>query len=150
MRINTHGISLFTLDRLDEAAESFRRTLELDPGHKHAHRNMAETRMRQGRLVESIRWYREALDVDPEPALAHAGLGEVLFRVGQHQPAVKSLEQAVSLRPDAVTISTLYFLAEALRKQQRHEEAIERYRDVLKIDREFAYAHAGIGTRRFN
>ncbi len=142
---NTRGIALLDLNRLDEAGESFRRALELDSDHKNARQNMAETRRHQGRLVESIRWYRGVLDIDPEFAPAHAGMGAALFRLGQYEQAVESLAQAVSLRPDALPISAFNLLADALRRQQRYEEAIERYRGVLEVDPEYTPAHAGIG-----
>ena len=89
--------------------------------------------------------YREVLETDPAFAAAYAGMGEALFRLGQYEEAVESLEQALSLRPDALLIRQVHVLAEALRRQQRHREAIERYRDVLEIDPEHAAAHAGIG-----
>ena len=129
---NIHGIVLFSLNRLDEAAESFQRVLELDANHRHAPRNMAEIRMRQSRFIEAARWYRKALDNDPESAPAHAGLGEAQFHLGQHQRAVESLERAIDLRPDTATVGLLHLLAEALRKLERNEEAIERYHEVLE------------------
>ena len=145
MAHNTQGAALSYLDRLDEAAESFRRALHLDPAHKHALHNMGDVRERQGRFVESVRWYGAALDADPEMVLTHAGMGRVLFHLGRYERAVGSLEQAISLRQTGVPIRTLYFLAEALRKLWRYEEAIERYRDILEIDPGFASVHAGIG-----
>ncbi len=142
---NSLGVALFGLDRLDEAAESFRRAAELAPGHEQANRNMARTRMQQRRWAESARWYRRALDINPESAELHADMGEALFRSGRHEQALNSLETAFSLAPDAMSVSACHFLAEALRKQGRNEEAIERYRDVLEMDPDFDYAHAGVG-----
>ena len=140
----TLGISLLALDRCDEAAKSLQRALALDPGDKYARYNMARTRRCQGRFVEAIEWYRKSLDADPEYAAAHAGMGRALFRLGRYEQAAESLARAMSLRPDTPT-SVFQLLADALRAQQRYEEAIERYRAVLQIDPGYAPAHAGIG-----
>ena len=142
---DAHGAALFAMGRLDQAAESFRRALELDPNDRNARHNMAETLRRQGRFAESIRWYRGVLDIDPRYEPAHTGMGEALFHLGRYELAVESLAQSVSLQPDVVPIKAFYFLAEGLRRQQRHEEAIEAYRDVLQIDSEYAPAHSGMG-----
>ena len=142
---NTHGTALFALDRLDEAGDSFRRALELDPDHKRALLNMAATRRRQGRVVDSVRWYRKVLNVDSKLAAAHVGLGSALSLLGQHEASAAALSQAVSLRPDTLPITAFYLLADVLRRLQRYEEAMERYRDVLEIDPDYAPAHEGIG-----
>ncbi len=142
---NTHGIALMALNRLEEAEESFRRALELDPSHRNARQNMAETRRSQERFWESLRWYRSVLDIDPEFAPAHAGMGLALYELGQYGRAVESLQEAVSLRPGALPIGAQQFLADALYRQERYEEAIERYRIVIDLDPEHAAAHAGVG-----
>ncbi len=142
---NIQGVALLALDRLEEAAQSFHRAIQLDQGHRDALYNMADTRRRQGRFAESVERYRKVLEIDPEFALAHAGLGRLLFHFHQYEDAAKTLRKAVSLRLDASTISTRHFLAETLRKLQQDEEAIARYHDVLEIDPEFTYAQAGIG-----
>ena len=148
--LHTMGVTLFALGRFEEAAECFDRVLKLDPEHELARRGMAQTRMQLGQLVESIKWYREAIDLDPKAALAYVGMGEALFRLGQYEEAIEALEQAVSVQPEGLPLRTHHFLAEALRKQDRHEEAIERYRTVLEIDPRFTYAHAGIGYASFS
>ena len=147
---NLQGEVLVALERFEEAEDSFRRMLELDPDDVDAHVNLGVVGMHQERWAEAANWFREALERDPEDALAHGGLGEVLFRLGRYAQAAESLRRAVSLQPDEVDIHTLYYLADALRRQRRNEEAIERYRDVLEMDPEFARAHSGIGYMLFD
>ena len=146
----THGLALLVLNRPDEAADSFRRAVELDSGEKNGRLLLAEMRSRQGRFGESARWYRELIDIDPESARAHHGLGVVLFRLGQYERAAESLDRAESLLPDALPVDALQLLAEALLRQQRYEEALERYRGVLEIKPESVAAHTGIGYALFH
>ena len=141
----TRGIALLAVGRLDEATDSLRHALRLDPTNKIAHYNMAEIRKAQGRFEESLVSYREVLKLDPEFAAALAGMGEALFRLGGYGEAVQSLEQATSLRVDALPVRTYHLLAEALRRQQRYQDAIDAYSNVLEIDPDFDSAHAGIG-----
>jgi len=142
---NTHGAALLALDRLDEAGESFGRALELDPDHRNARHNLAETRRQQGRFVEAVRGYLGVLHIDPTFAPAYAGMGSALFGLGHYERAVQSLEQAVSLDPQALALGVLRQFPEALRKLERNEEAIERYRAVLQLDPDYAPAYAGMG-----
>ena len=142
---NALGLALLGLGRLDEAADSFRHALELDPDHRYARHNLAEARRHQGRFAESIKWYREVLEVDSEFVQAHAGMGHALFHMGHFEEAAEALAEAVSLRPGVRPVKELHLLADALRRQQRHEEAIETYRSILEVIPEYAPAHAGIG-----
>ncbi|MDE0242007.1 MAG: tetratricopeptide repeat protein [bacterium] len=144
------GLSLLALDRPDEAAGSFRRAVELDPSEPNARRILAEIQSRQGRFGESVRWYREVIDRDPESASAHRGLGVALFRLGQYEQAVESLERADALLPDTLPVGSLQLLAEALLREQRYEEALERYRGVLEINPKSVAAHTGIGYALFH
>ena len=97
---NTHGVALRALDRLDEAEESFRRALELDPDHQNALHNMAEMRKGQGRFADSVRWYREVLDIDPKSARANSGMGDALTRLGRHEEAIQTYRGIFEADPE--------------------------------------------------
>ena len=132
---NTHGVALLALNRLDEAGESFRRALKLDPDRRNARQNMAETRRGQGRFVESLRWYGSVLEIDPEFAPAHAGMGAALFHLESVQKVGGVVgESSVSCVPTCCLISALRLLGDAYRRQHRYGEAIEAYRGILETD----------------
>ena len=97
---NTHGVALRALERLDEAEESFRRALELDPDHQNALHNMAEMRKGQGRFADSAKWYREVLDMDPESARANSGMGDALTRLGRHEEAIQTYRGIFETDPE--------------------------------------------------
>lgn len=142
---NTLGVVLLHQGRLEEAADSFQRAREIEPDNKTALQNMGETRRRQGRFEESIGWYSRLLEIDPDFAMAHAGMGAALYRLGQYGEAVELLARAVALRPRALPLSVYSLFGDALRREHRHEDAIDTYRGTLESDPDYAPAHAGIG-----
>ena len=71
--------------------------------------------------------------------------GSRWLRVGRYEDASESFARAVSLRPGVLPINDLDLLADALRRQQRYEEAIETYRSILNVVPEYDPGHAGIG-----
>jgi len=47
----------------NEAADSLRRALELDPGYTEAHNNMGVVLLNQGKVNEAISHFREAIRI---------------------------------------------------------------------------------------
>ena len=63
--VNSLGLALQELGRLDEAAGHFRHALQLRPGYAAAHNNLAGLLLRRGELHDAEHHYREALRLRP-------------------------------------------------------------------------------------
>jgi len=90
---------------LESAEATYRRALEIHPGHAPVMADFAEVLDRMGRDAESLDLYRAARAIDP--SLPTAWCGEGLLRLRSDDPRVRDrdaavglLERAVSLRPD--------------------------------------------------
>jgi len=91
----------FVLERLgmqDEAVESYRAALALDPGSAAAHYNLAAHLVRAGEFADAEQHFRAALAAKPS-APAHAGLALALARQGRADAANASLNDAIALDP---------------------------------------------------
>jgi len=82
-----------------EAADAYRRCLELDPDHPDAHVNLGRLLHEQGRLQAAEAHYRRALPGRRGHALAAFNLGTVLEDLGRLDEAMDAYEQALERDP---------------------------------------------------
>ncbi len=103
---------------------------------------LANLRRHQGLGDESIVEYRKALRLARGNSFeAHIGLAIALDEQGNVDEAVK--EYRIGIIQDMETEPILYYqLAEILEKATRNKEAIEAYRNYLRLDPEGEYASA--------
>ena len=121
--------------KLDEAAQAYRRALELMPVHPTLHFDLGNVLFRLDKTQESIDRFREALRHDPEFAMAWHNLGSVYAHLGEWDEAEDALRRALSLVP---TYADSHFtLAEVMRQQGRPRDAAKHqsaYQEFSKAD----------------
>ncbi len=103
---------------------------------------LANLRRNQGLVDESIVEYRKALRLASGNSFeAHIGLAIALNEKGSVDEAVR--EYRIGIIQDMETEPILYYqLGEILEKANRNKEAIEAYRNYLRLDPEGEYASA--------
>ena len=94
------GHALQELDKVDEAAEQYERTLRFRRRNPDALVSLAVLRVRQKRYDEALALSRIVVEMFPSKAAAHANLGVVLYYLKRYGEALRSFEQALSLDPD--------------------------------------------------
>jgi tetratricopeptide (TPR) repeat protein len=114
----------------EEAENSIREALELDPGK--AILNRAEIALTEGRMEEAEKLLREILVKDPNDVKALRTLASIAVEAARFKPARKMLERAVELSPGF--IPAWNDLANLHMKQDRYEMALETVQRALDID----------------
>ncbi len=86
-------------ETLEQAAEAYRRALELAPGWVEAHINLGATLSQLGRIEGSKLIFAAAAELAPTNPLVHFNLGCVLDQLGDLDSAIVHLRRAVELAP---------------------------------------------------
>lgn len=107
--------------RLETAAESFERALEIEPRHLAAWLRLGEARLDLHQTAAARRAFERALEIDPEAAAAHFGFGRALAQADDPDGAAEHFERALRLQPEATQIH--FPLAQVYRRQGRLDQA---------------------------
>lgn len=90
------GVIQADLELTNEARESYRRAISIDPAHLEAYYNLAVS-LRFDQKQEAIALLQKAIDIDPTYALAHRELGWLFRRTDQFPDAEYHLRRAIEL-----------------------------------------------------
>lgn len=85
------GDLLIDLDRLDEAAEKFRRVLELQPANTEAHERLGRVAMRRSQFEAALAEFDLVSRLDPEFPGVRLSIAEAALRSGGRDRAVREL-----------------------------------------------------------
>jgi tetratricopeptide (TPR) repeat protein len=135
--------SLTPLQEFQEAEKQIQAAIKAGGGTVvEAQTVLANLRRHQGLVEESVVEYRKALRLARGNSFeAHIGLAIALGEQGNVDEAVK--EYRIGIIQDMETEPILYYqLAELLEGAKRNKEAIEAYRNYLRLDPEGEYASA--------
>jgi len=135
--------SLIPLQEFQEGEKQIQAAIKAGgPTAVEAQTVLANLRRHQGLVEESIVEYRKALRLARGNSFeAHIGLAIALGEQGNVDEAVK--EYRIGIIQDMETEPILYYqLAELLEGAKRNKEAIEAYRNYLRLDPEGEYASA--------
>jgi tetratricopeptide (TPR) repeat protein len=137
------GMACIELGRQAEARASIRRAVELAPANPKILRNVHSQDGHLHALArdydEAVAAYRRASEADPSDAGPHIYMGGVFLKSGKVGEAEEAFRRATQCEKGC--IDEAYFgLGQALRTQDRHEEAADCYRKALEIDPKYATA----------
>ena len=116
----------------EQAAECFRRVLEIDPASQEGNWYLATALHRQGKLEEAITRYRRALSLNPDNFRAHNNLGLALAKQGKMDEAVAQWLEAVRIEPGRVNVHRN--LARALTELGRIDEAKQQEVEAARLE----------------
>jgi Flp pilus assembly protein TadD len=93
------GVVQMKLDQPQEAAESFRRAVELDENNPYAHRMLGYAHMKIGDLAAAVLHVKRGVELAPDDAKAYFLLGAIFHRLGETADAEENLKSAISADP---------------------------------------------------
>lgn len=99
--LNNEGVALEAMGRFAEAADRYRRTLELEPEHLPARVNLGDALLATDDAEGARAAYESALQADRPPPLAHLGLARLALRTGDSQRARDHARAFVAAGGDA-------------------------------------------------
>jgi len=134
---NDLGFALERQGMHEEAAEAYRKALELDPESASAHYNLGASLVRSGEFAKAESHLRTALKKNPNTQ-TYTALGIALWQQGRIDEAIANLRAAIKADPkNAAPYDTLGTI---LIQQGKLEEAASTYRDLIR-NRPSAAAH---------
>jgi tetratricopeptide (TPR) repeat protein len=89
------------------AEDSFRRALEIEPGHASASRGLGLLAFTEGRLDEAVALARRAAELDPLSPAPPFNLGVYAYYAGRYDEAHDSFKKVLDLNPDAPNAHSL-------------------------------------------
>jgi tetratricopeptide (TPR) repeat protein/TolB-like protein/tRNA A-37 threonylcarbamoyl transferase component Bud32 len=128
--------------RYNDASQSLRKALQLDPVNADAYRELAKAYEAMGRLKDAESTYLNAIALRPGYWGTYNELGGFYYRLGRYDDAEKEFQKVVELTPDnARGYSNLGVIAYV---QKRYEEAAKMYEKSLGIKpSDLAYMNLG-------
>ena len=132
------GNGLRDQGRFDEAADSYRGALALEPDFPAAHVSLGNILNDQGRPDKAIVCFQSAIAIRPDYPDAHANLGNAFQYLGDMDKAIACYRKALELDPGY--FEAHHNLGNALETECRTEEALDCFRKALALNPGFVEA----------
>lgn len=134
------GWAQLELERLDEAAASFDKAIDLRPDFGSAHFGLGVVNAQRGKFDRAIEHYDRALAIDPNSSFAHFLTGVAWHHLAKPEKALASFETVVNLDTPHATkpYALLYSGVEqrALGNESEAEALIDRAEHAFKTNPE--------------
>ena len=137
------GNIFFQQGKPDQAAESYRQALELNPAHADALANLGCALRDLGRLEEAVLTLCAALELKPRGGEIYSNLGNALKDMGRLTEAEAACRAAVALMPSSPVAK--FNLGCVLQDQRKFAEAGDFYRAAIAIEPDYVRAHWNLG-----
>ncbi|MHC5674073.1 CHAT domain-containing protein [Nostoc sp.] len=142
------GLTLFHLERFDEAITSYQTATELKPDFYKAWYNRGRTLGELGYFEEAIASFDKAIEIKPDYQEAWSSRGLALLKLGWLPEAISSYDHALHLEPEDQ--ENWYYRGIALAVGEQFAEAIISYDKALEIHPEYHEVWIDRGVVLFN
>ncbi len=126
-----YGVALRSKGRIDDAINAYKNSLELSPMFASAHNNLGVMLKEKGEYDKAAIHFELALQFDESDFRSVNNLAFYYLEKGNKYMALNCLRESVDRNPDCMI--THFKMAELLAEFNIVDEAIEHYRQVLRI-----------------
>ncbi len=129
------ALSLNQLGKYDEAIKQFGHLLHLCPDDPDAHANIAVALALQNKLDEAVNHYKQALRLKPDDPGVHINIGKAFAQQNNFDEALRHWNIALNLTAPKSTVHLQLrnLMAEQLAKHGRIPQAVEQFKELLRI-----------------
>ncbi|MDO8427239.1 MAG: tetratricopeptide repeat protein [Deltaproteobacteria bacterium] len=152
---NMLGLMYYNNSRFEDAINSFRRAIELNPSYTEASLNLSVVYNELGQFDKSSEVYALAKAVKKEVhsyldpyvkgklANMHAGLGTIYKDLGFYNEAVDEYKKALSLRPEFVDMKTS--LGAVFRDMAEYGKAVKELEEAVRLNPDYSASRIQLG-----
>lgn len=136
---------LYIKGRIDKAESKLNELLELEPNFPFAYKILGDIKFSKNLFAEAITNYEQAIELGLKEAGVYNlynDIGICYMRLENYSNAIKYLKKAHRLEPTNVGI--LYSLASTLRDNKNFDEALEKYRKLVRLKFDYPDVHNNI------
>jgi len=130
------GLILGRQNRLEEAAQSFERAVELDNRLPAAYLGLGKAQLGLRHPSEAVASFERVVELDPGRAEAYGWLARAQLVATDIEAAESALEHGLSINPEHPLLLQLY--GQMLAGQERFDEAIRHFRKAVASSGEYA------------
>ena len=125
-----------------DAADYYRKAIEIDPQSADAHMSLGNIYLRAGRFDDATREQEEAVRIVPESEGVYCNLGNIELRRGRYDRAADYFRQQLQRRESSEAHGNL---GSALSYQGRLADAEQELKEAVRLDPDSVSAHANLG-----
>jgi tetratricopeptide (TPR) repeat protein len=118
------------------ALADFLKAFSIDSTEKKLHYRIGWCYNDLGKFAEALPYLQKAINFEEQNYLSHSELGFTLFSLNRFDEAVVHLQKANSLKAGFET--TVYYLGMCFVKQQKKQEALQKYNELVQLNSNYA------------
>ena len=144
------GKQLEEQGKLDEAAEAYQKSIDLNPGEEPYYFQFARVLEKQKKYQEVIQCYEKLITINSKFFRYHLQLGSVFEKIGETVPAISYYLKSIELNPSSFW--SYYSLGNLLVKNGEVDNGISWYQKSLSIakqNRQKLLLHNALGDALF-
>lgn len=130
---------------LQKAYLEFQKAVKLDPRNRDAYYALGDVHFKREDYDKAIGSFEKTLSIDPGFSEAHNYMGTAYEIQGRLEKAIGEYHKALENTEYATPQFPHWNLGSLYLKQERYDDALREFKDVLRFDPESVIAHNGLG-----